>query len=158
MTKDCQKHKGGVAALDTLMQNLDENQGGKGRHKCPYCAYEEGFKKGIKPEKNEESDSWQPLEIENYEELAGRLEDFSATIKAENGLRASYPDETEFVTETADATAKSLRDKKGVITRKRLSAVINGAYRILQICGKTTRIGMEVYVFIEFIMPFLSSL
>jgi len=29
------------------MKKIQENQGGKGRHKCPYCAYELGFEAGI---------------------------------------------------------------------------------------------------------------
>ncbi len=30
------------------MSKIQENQGGKGRHKCPYCAYEMGFQAGIR--------------------------------------------------------------------------------------------------------------
>ena len=37
--------------LDTFMKGLDNNQGGSGRHKCPYCAYEEGFKEGYEQAK-----------------------------------------------------------------------------------------------------------
>ncbi len=106
-------------------------------------------------EANEESGLWQPIKVEKYEELAGEIEGFSTAIKAENGLRANYPDETEFVTETADATAKSLRDKEGMITRKRLSTLIDGAYKISKICDATTRIGKVIHAFIEFIRPFL---
>ena len=105
--------------------------------------------------KSEESDPWQPIKVEKYEEVAGKIEEFSTAIKSENGLRASHPDETDFVTETADATTKSLREKKGEIIRKRLSALIDGAHRILEICDKTTRIGIMVYAFIEIIKPFL---
>ena len=106
-------------------------------------------------EANEESDIWQPIKVEKYEEVAGKIEEFSTAIKAENGLRASHPEETDFVTETADATAKSLRDKEGVITRKRLSTLIDGAYKISKICDATTRIGKVIHAFIEFIRPFL---
>ena len=106
-------------------------------------------------EANEESDLWQPIKVEKHEEVAGKIEEFSTAIKAENGLRASYPDETDFVTETADATAKSLRDKEGVITRKRLSTLIEYTYKILKICDITTRIGEMASAFIEFIKPFL---
>ena len=37
--------------LDKVMETLDYNQGGEGRHKCPYCAYEEGFKEGYEQAK-----------------------------------------------------------------------------------------------------------
>ena len=40
--------------LDTVMKDLDNNQGGAGRHKCPYCAYEEGFKEGYEQAKKTE--------------------------------------------------------------------------------------------------------
>lgn len=31
----------------SILQNLGENQGGTGRHKCTYCAFKEGFEAGI---------------------------------------------------------------------------------------------------------------
>ena len=128
----------------------------KGYYHLPVKIYEE-YVASEDSEANGESDSWGPIKVEKHEEVAGEIENFSTAIKSENGLRANYPDETEFVTETADATAKSLRGKEGVITRKRLSTLIDGAHKILEICDKTTRIGIVVYAFIEFIMPFLSS-
>ena len=106
--------------------------------------------------KSEESDPWQPIKVEKYEEVAGKIEEFSTAIKSENGLRANYPDETDFMTETADATAKSLRDKEGVITRKRLSTVIEYTYKILKICDITTRIGEMASALIKFLTSFLS--
>ena len=33
--------------LDKLMLRLPANQSGKGRHKCPYCAYQAGFQAGM---------------------------------------------------------------------------------------------------------------
>ncbi len=42
----CENHKGGEPDLEKLMDSLPENQGGMGRHKCPYCAYYAGLKKG----------------------------------------------------------------------------------------------------------------
>ena len=29
------------------MQRLPENQAGAGRHKCPYCAYREGYRQAL---------------------------------------------------------------------------------------------------------------
>jgi len=45
--KDCHLHSGAQNELnrnpyDAIMKNLGENQSGKGRHKCPYCAYDQG--------------------------------------------------------------------------------------------------------------------
>jgi len=31
-----------------MMRDLQENQAGAGRHKCPYCAYEQGFEHGLR--------------------------------------------------------------------------------------------------------------
>ncbi len=50
--KDCVKHAGQGnavyrAGLDQTMSKLPDNQSGKGRHKCPYCAYESGFNRGF---------------------------------------------------------------------------------------------------------------
>ena len=49
--KDCQKHGGkhnpARDGLEVVMQALPENQGGAGRHKCPYCAYERGYATGL---------------------------------------------------------------------------------------------------------------
>lgn len=50
--KDCVKHAGQSNAanrdrLDQTMSELPDNQSGKGRHKCPYCAYEAGFNRGF---------------------------------------------------------------------------------------------------------------
>ena len=49
--KDCFKHAGqsndlNRTLLDGIVSNLPDNQSGKGRHKCPYCAYELGMKHG----------------------------------------------------------------------------------------------------------------
>lgn len=50
MAKDCTKHDTGLKRqhLESLMKEILENQGGAGRHKCPYCAYEMGFQAGIR--------------------------------------------------------------------------------------------------------------
>lgn len=47
--KDCIIHGKGRKRdrLDEIMGELSENQGGVGRHKCPYCAYEKGFRDAI---------------------------------------------------------------------------------------------------------------
>ena len=52
MANDCSKHIGmrgnpRYSYLEDIMKNLPENQGGAGRHKCPYCAYEKGFERGL---------------------------------------------------------------------------------------------------------------
>lgn len=39
----CQKDH---AKLQEIMKNLPFDQGGKGRHKCAACAYEQGFQDG----------------------------------------------------------------------------------------------------------------
>ena len=107
-------------------------------------------------EANGESDPWRPIQVEDYEGVAGEIEEFSAEIKAENGLRASHPEETDFVIETADATAKILKDKEGVIIQIRLSTLIDGVKKVLEICDKATRIGEKASALIERIMLFFS--
>lgn len=49
--QDCPTHSGrdGENAripLDDVMRNLPNNQAGEGRHKCPYCAFEVGRRRG----------------------------------------------------------------------------------------------------------------
>ena len=39
--------------LETVMKKLPESQAGVGRHKCSYCAYEEGYKVGYKKAKQD---------------------------------------------------------------------------------------------------------
>lgn len=50
MANLCGRHRGKGAridpAVDRLIRALPENQGRANRHKCTYCAYEEGYKKG----------------------------------------------------------------------------------------------------------------
>ena len=104
----------------------------------------------------EEPDIWQPIKVEKHEEVAGKIEEFSAEIKAENGLRASHPEETDFVIETADATAKNLRDKEGVIIQIRLSTLMDVVKKVLEICDKITRIGARAFALIERLMLFFS--
>lgn len=36
------------AQLDEALKGIPEFQGGRGRHKCPYCAYEQGWNDAIK--------------------------------------------------------------------------------------------------------------
>ena len=33
--------------LDHIMRELPENQAGTGRHKCPYCAYQQGYRQAL---------------------------------------------------------------------------------------------------------------
>lgn len=52
MANDCPKHSGKHnefrrRKLDEFMTTLPENQSGGGRHKCTYCAYEQGYSDGI---------------------------------------------------------------------------------------------------------------
>lgn len=52
MSKDCPRHAGQHneaerAALDRIMRELPENQSGEGRHKCPWCAYERGYRQAL---------------------------------------------------------------------------------------------------------------
>lgn len=49
--KDCPRHSGieneqRREPFDKVMAELPDNQSGKGRHKCPYCAYQQGFNQG----------------------------------------------------------------------------------------------------------------
>ncbi|MCY3833797.1 MAG: hypothetical protein OXG85_12330 [Chloroflexi bacterium] len=53
MANDCSIHAGQHnefqrRKLDEIMGKLPENQSGGGRHKCTYCAYEQGYADGIK--------------------------------------------------------------------------------------------------------------
>ena len=48
--KECSFHSGEDsssdyfrAEFDDIMKELDSNQAGEGRHKCPYCAYQRGY-------------------------------------------------------------------------------------------------------------------
>ena len=52
LTLDCALHAGNHnratrEPLDSIMERLPNNQSGKGRHKCPYCAYEAGYQDGL---------------------------------------------------------------------------------------------------------------
>ena len=49
ITCSCEHHyrEENQTHLDTVMKDLPENQGGAGRHKCPYCAYERGWQDAI---------------------------------------------------------------------------------------------------------------
>ena len=54
--KDCPTHAGKRNAhiredLDDCMRSLPLNQSGEGRHKCPYCAYEAGYRDGMRSTK-----------------------------------------------------------------------------------------------------------
>lgn len=57
-SKDCERHAGQHneaerAALDRIMRELQENQAGEGRHKCPYCAYERGYRQALNDVRNQ---------------------------------------------------------------------------------------------------------
>ena len=55
MVKSCKRHDRKTSEgymrqypLDPVMVELLENQGGNGRHKCAYCAYERGWNDAVK--------------------------------------------------------------------------------------------------------------
>lgn len=53
MANDCPDHAGTRNRLrrnilDEIMKYLPENQSGVGRHKCAYCAYEQGYADGLR--------------------------------------------------------------------------------------------------------------
>ena len=43
-----QGNDGDQSDLDNVMRTLPDKQGGAGRHKCPYCAYESGYRQAIR--------------------------------------------------------------------------------------------------------------
>ena len=52
-SNDCPRHAGEMNLsrrknLDAVCRDLPNNQSGVGRHKCVYCAYEEGYRAGLK--------------------------------------------------------------------------------------------------------------
>ena len=66
-SKDCEHHAGqhnekNRSALDRIMRDLPENQAGEGRHKCPYCAYREGYRQAL-------ADALDRLELLNRKEF-----------------------------------------------------------------------------------------
>ena len=50
MANDCRRHRRSNAITDPevsrLLEMLPENQSGAGRHRCAYCAYEQGVEHG----------------------------------------------------------------------------------------------------------------
>jgi len=53
LAEDCVDHAGTSnqehrTPLDSVMERLPNNQSGRGRHKCPYCAYEVGYRDGLR--------------------------------------------------------------------------------------------------------------
>ena len=38
--------------IDPAMAELSANQSGEGRHKCPYCAYEAGYRQALDDARN----------------------------------------------------------------------------------------------------------
>ena len=42
-----QRNNGDQSDLDNVMRTLPDKQGGAGRHKCPYCAYERGYQQAM---------------------------------------------------------------------------------------------------------------
>ncbi len=56
--KDCKAHRGGARHREGLMETLPRNQGGEGRHKCPYCAYDRGYEAGRRRAKAERDRNW----------------------------------------------------------------------------------------------------
>ncbi len=42
-----QRNKDARLPYDHIMRRLPPNQSIPGRHKCPYCAYEQGFSAGV---------------------------------------------------------------------------------------------------------------
>lgn len=49
ITCSCERHgrRHNQAHLDAIIGDIPEKQGGAGRHKCPYCAYERGWQDAI---------------------------------------------------------------------------------------------------------------
>lgn len=50
--KGCPKHSGDENQhkrdrLRSVMEALNESQAAEGRHKCSYCAYEEGYRQAV---------------------------------------------------------------------------------------------------------------
>ena len=73
MADDCANHAGSHNAfrrrnLDSIMTNLPANQSGAGRHKCPYCAYEQGVTAGLR----QAADSLRALLLREAEEFTSR--------------------------------------------------------------------------------------
>ena len=67
---DCAIHAGLInkdrrMVLDAVCRELPRNQSGDGRHKCVYCAYEEGYKAGIEAAQEAVANASRSLAPEN---------------------------------------------------------------------------------------------
>ena len=67
------------SAIQSIMENFPDDQGGKGRHKCAACAYEAGKKDGLKQ-----------IEQINLSDLFDSLEDSQAKAQRHKSPHAAY--------------------------------------------------------------------
>lgn len=66
-------------SIQTIMENLPHDQGGRGRHKCAACAYEKGYELGLALEENI-----------NLEQIFDSLEESQARAQRHKSPHAAF--------------------------------------------------------------------
>ncbi len=102
-----------------------------------------------------DDDLWQPVEVENYEELAEQSDDLAKVLDEENGYKATRPEEAKSTIETIRSFAKILREDGGKTILKAVQVVWQFVWRLTTFIEKTTRIGQVLYPLAVLIATFL---
>ncbi len=97
------------------------------------------------------NEDWQPVEVENYEELAEKSEELAKALDEDNGYKSTYPAEATSTIETIHSFAKVLKKDEGKPVRKGVQVVWQFLERAATIFDRTTRVGKLLYVFMRFI-------
>ncbi len=90
------------------------------------------------------NDLWQPVEVENYEEVVEEIEGLAEDLRGENGYVEKNPLEAEYAIDISRNLAESLRNNEGKTIRKRLQDFGETLKNLRVIFTETVRIGERI--------------
>lgn len=96
-------------------------------------------------------DTWEPLHIENYEEVAEAGERAAKALHDENGFRKDYGDEADYTISEIRNFSKNLKQDNGQTFKIKLSEISKLLERVQKIIKKMTRLMEAVGPFMKLI-------
>ena len=112
------------------------------------------YKSLQKNSQEDTSDEWEPLAVENYEEVSASADDLAEAIESDNGYVAKHPEEARFTASKLKSFGADLLYTKGKVVLKSIKELGESVKKLLDIFDKTTRIGELIMKLINLLNQF----
>ena len=112
---------------------------------------------GLVNSKENVSNEWEPIAVENYEEVSEQADELAKAIRGENGYIESHPEEAHFISDKLKSFSEDLSNNEGKTLWKRVEEVFQSLKKLLQTFDQATRIGERAIKLVNFLSQFFTG-